>query len=643
MYTVYIEDQVFILDQRQFNDLVITRAVNDIGDVQSRTGDYSQVFVGAMINPNKLIFENAQVLVSGTVKPYRRLAARLEKDGNPVSFGYVRLLSAKDVFRVQYFGGNIDWFKKIGDKSLQDLDLVASNHLWTGDNVIDSRLNNTDWEDVYNYPNCDYGLFETAPIIYWYNFYPGVFQKYLLWKMLQEVGFNIIGDFWNTNIDLPRGFIPFASIFKRDRLYDLRNSGSWDTPAQSLNAAGPPNNIYDIWFTNTLASSDYNILNPTTANSLTILDHVTITFRFQITVDWVSGGNTSFQLAAMYTDTNGNPAFDVIFDPLSYPITAGGSITIDEERTITMQRSTFKFRYKGFSVVASDINISAFQLDVVDYVVDEDTDEYLEITPTFNYVTLASTLPDIQQKDLLVTFFNQYCLMCDTDHQAATVRFFGFNDVIDNLPNYKDWSNKLDLTEDPEIGFEFNNYAQNNKYLYAPDDENQYLLASPEFAGGSFAIDNENLDTEKVVFESKFSSIIRQSDTASGTIRMAFIPKFVGGDEGDCNAYIGTIDFETIHLITINGYTLETTQPALHELSFAYLIPTYHQNFINMLTYVKVIVCLMRLNSVDMNQLDFSKPVWIEYFGAYFYINLIDQYKLTANESTFVTLVRLLS
>jgi hypothetical protein len=49
----------------------------------------------------------------------------------------------------------------------------------------------------------------------------------------------------------------------------------------------------------------------------------------------------------------------------------------------------------------------------------------------------------------------------------------------------------------------------------------------------------------------------------------------------------------------------------------------------------------MRLSALDINQLDFSKPVFVDEFGCLFYLSYVDQFKTNQVDSTEVELVRL--
>jgi hypothetical protein len=543
------------------------------------------------------------------------------------------------VFVLEFYGGNADWFKLIGDKKLSDLDLSDLNHLWTADNVRAARASNVAWTDAYNYANADYGQWQVSNIAYWTDFYPGMYQKYLINKIITGSGFTLHGNFWNNNTDLAEGYIPFCGRFKRDRDYSNRNAGEWDTPVSVFNSG---TNRYDLELTNTVSQTHYNILNDATG-IITILDKCSLTFRLKVTVTNSNISSQAFSFGINYTDDSGTVTdlniVDIFTDPLDNPIPSGATKTFEKTVTIDMNRSEINFYWLMQLNLGTAVSLCEFE--ILDYVVDESTDEYLYVDETFNYITVASTLPDMQQKDLLVHFFNEFCLMCQTDHQINYINLFGFNDLNNNKPSAIDWSSRVDNTVRSSTKFVFQDYAQLNKFLYRHDPENQYLEEDLEYNSGSISIDNEYLEIEKVVFQSEFASIIRQNNSLPGGARMAFIPKFIDGDEVDCAPYIGALRYEATHLVTMNGYPIEASQPALHGLSFEYLIDTYYPAFVEIMRYAKIVDRLLLLNSVEINQLDFSRPIYLEQESAYFYINLIDRYCINKKRSTQVQLIML--
>lgn len=71
------------------------------------------------------------------------------------------------------------------------------------------------------------------------------------------------------------------------------------------------------------------------------------------------------------------------------------------------------------------------------------------------------------------------------------------------------------------------------------------------------------------------------------------------------------------------------------------LIADYYGSILDLVERYKKVTVGIRLNAVDINRLDFTKPVFIQYFNAYFYINKINGYQPGDNNSTEVELVKI--
>ena len=71
------------------------------------------------------------------------------------------------------------------------------------------------------------------------------------------------------------------------------------------------------------------------------------------------------------------------------------------------------------------------------------------------------------------------------------------------------------------------------------------------------------------------------------------------------------------------------------------ILPLFGRTIFEVVEDFKQVTCLFKLNAVDINQLDFFKPVYVKHFNAYFYINKINGYQPDGNESTEVELVKL--
>jgi len=92
----------------------------------------------------------------------------------------------------------------------------------------------------------------------------------------------------------------------------------------------------------------------------------------------------------------------------------------------------------------------------------------------------------------------------------------------------------------------------------------------------------------------------------------------------------------------INGTTVtQASKLTFTELEF----PSLLSNHGNVISYIvkapQTVNRIMRLSPVDINQLDFTKPKWIDLYNCYFYLSFVSQYKVNQVESTEVELIKL--
>jgi len=76
-------------------------------------------------------------------------------------------------------------------------------------------------------------------------------------------------------------------------------------------------------------------------------------------------------------------------------------------------------------------------------------------------------------------------------------------------------------------------------------------------------------------------------------------------------------------------------------LSFARALRDNYQILSTVFDNTKVVEALFLLDLADVRDLDFTRPVYVDYFGAFFYIEQIKQFKVNRRESCYVRLIKL--
>ena len=85
----------------------------------------------------------------------------------------------------------------------------------------------------------------------------------------------------------------------------------------------------------------------------------------------------------------------------------------------------------------------------------------------------------------------------------------------------------------------------------------------------------------------------------------------------------------------------QTSEITYDDITWDVLAAAYWASLTEIIKYPQILKLLMRLSAVDINQIDFSKPKWIEMYQCYFYLSFINQYKVNQVDSTEVELIKL--
>jgi hypothetical protein len=222
---------------------------------------------------------------------------------------------------------------------------------------------------------------------------------------------------------------------------------------------------------------------------------------------------------------------------------------------------------------------------------------------------------------------------------------------LDSIALAKDWSNKLDFTDVPQITYTLD-YSQRNILMYADDDD----VIKPSGTDYTILIDDENLEYEQTLVELPFSAteiierlngvnICKINRFTANAFDVNFQPRsiFITFGSGsfryrfavgsDLGSVVFTTDIPYTHFIDINkDYSLGFERDLYFDL---------WQFISGVIDRTKIVTCLLRLNASDINQLDLTIPVYIEYFNSYFYVSKISGYNPNRNVSTLVELVKL--
>ena len=309
-------------------------------------------------------------------------------------------------------------------------------------------------------------------------------------------------------------------------------------------------------------------------------------------------------------------------------------------------------------------------------------------------IIMSSTMPDISQADFIKYIFFSFGVVPQPDNYSKTVSLDFFKEIEDNIPNAVDWSKKLDTSKSINTDFTelLNKYSRESILNYEEDEDDAELSSYKaetklNFGQGQINIDNDHLDPRKEIYKSPYSPMInilsfnnelyipqikywQYDDDESDFVKefkpspkialitddidwtdltIGFADTFKVNSTGSSSSFIvSNVPFcwfvKTPYITEVNSYdfSLAYDQVQFPNVTDSTLIETYIEDYEKVLNTMKYVKAYFRINEVDINNLDFLTPVYIDRFKSYFYINKIKNYQ-GANKITEVELIKLSS
>lgn len=220
------------------------------------------------------------------------------------------------------------------------------------------------------------------------------------------------------------------------------------------------------------------------------------------------------------------------------------------------------------------------------------------------YYPVGPNLPNIK----VVDFIKQICWLFGlfAIKSDMGVSFIPVETIIDNKGNAVDWSKKLvpiGWTAE-ETSYTFGDFAQKNYFRY---EENE----NAKSADGYMVVQNKTLDHEK--------DLVKLPYTAGGDNRdMSSVPYFKWNDDGE---NIDLVDCgDRIMYLHYESGTGEYPKLSFKGLSFNEIILKYYSYYQDHIKSPFVIKDTFRLTEIDLKNIDYTIPVYIERYAAFFAI-----------------------
>jgi hypothetical protein len=639
------------------------------------------------------------------------------------------------IYQAVIYSDNDNLFKNIGEKFLSDLNLSAYDHSWNYQNVVGSW--SASWTNGYYYPLIDYGFpLNLGKLQAQDNrstqFYPAIYLKTLINQIFTEAEYTYKSDFFNTpffeSLIIPfnnKNLIPSSGILTNQNIIAIgglindvdisaNNIGNVDwgciTWDQELY---DPNGFFDP------STSAYKYI-----GTQSISQRFTVKFNLRINpgnvttneAPWQSWSDNIRLYVVRSKDANGNnvpnwSATPGYFDFINWP-----TISIGGQQRIQL-RSGIDAPYPGWSktqipgtndyictgifttdyinpplrnqeevrfFITRSINNQAAnpKTQFVSYPIDNPPFFQAEIDPTqasqFTLLEMKNLVPaNVKQKDLLVSVFRLFNLYIEPDKESLnTIIIEPKDDYFEKYQTIKDWSNKLDLTNN--IDSEILSNTQNRTYIFTyKSDKDYYNSKYVEYNNQTFGefkydIDNDFLASDKkieVIFsptplnklpgsQNIYLPSIFQLNNGAVTrlegmnIRLLYkSPKFlptnerikVDGVEQSIYPYAGYVDDPLNPQVSLNFGQVDSFYSGYSETNNN-LVYNYYLNTLIEVSDInsKKITANLYLDSNDINQFKFSDLIYLDVdnMAGYYRVNKIIDYDPSKYTTTKVELLK---
>lgn len=644
------------------DEIRLTKAVNDLGDLPSRQGEYSVTLTAPPTKSNYLAFGMIEQINNLSRLPKQINTYYLYESGVLVSNGTARILSVKNGIEFVLISNNSDWVGLLEDRSLRDLDVSENDYSLTTSNTESRRLSTT----KMCLPNVYYGGF-VDPLFPFRtsDFKPAFFVYYLIEKTFSTIGYTLVNQMsaatkslYNKIVTIPTSkwlTVSYTGIsYKGTFVYSDNGGVGWSV--DDLYIGGDLHYVGSelaVGYPTLTAKGSSPVFTDPKAIKITTdvrkPNRISGYIEFETNTNQPLGLTPAFNLLLRDATTN---VFIMFLDgAVPTIVTNAGVYRIDIDVDISAYASS---RLEANIALVSDWTLlgalGSYKILGGEITIYDDGFEQQEQNLLFGYDTVADTagcLPDIKQTDLLRTVVNQFMLLLTTNTLTKEVFFIPLDTVIDNIPNAIDWSDRVDLTEEHEIIYDFfDNYSQRNWMRYKDDDKDTLIFGSG-YGSFYFDYDNENLPAKGEIFQSEFSAIHRSIYTLYGVDKTLAFSEFY--PDKDLNPKLGFSKITTDNLITMTSGTppAQSNEIFFDDIAFANLIQNNYQALQRILNNGIAIKMLMRLTRADFTNMDFSIPIFLDLVTAkghvrgHFYVNQISQYNVGAHDSCEVTLIQI--
>ena len=553
--------------------------------------------------------------------------------------------------------GNSIFFDLVSKLKLRELDMPELDHVWNMQNEYDSRVHT--WTDGYIYGILDAGnQSRQFNELQCQGIPPQVFAKYIFKKIADNFGYTMEGAWWYEPF-FDQVICTIAEPRTGDRLQTQVVVTATKTTNQTF---GTNNNTFiRIGAYDTISTDVWGVFNVNSPNAYEVKFPGKYTFeaRFESDVAKVFPGDPLNIVEARvrlkcYQILNG--VITVLGESQVITTSTGAfddTLTIDielqDELFESQDSNVYCFveayqREGATGTPADPYYRTALTIDFCRFNV------LSVVAPTTHYnrpINIQESLPDWTCGKFINEICNLGGVIPLVDEYDKKIRLFMIKELNDNKITPYAWQDKLDLSAKPQYTFKIDGYARAMNFYWTQDERFGYTLE----------VDNEQLDERVDYIKSSFlymtSSIILGKSWNVGKIPLWDFDKATL--KLDKKSYIGlirqrntSVTYTSYQEADIVGgtqdysfvfFSVQSGSP--YSLNWTYLYKTYYEIIMDgIINNMVQIEADFRLNEFDVNDFDFSRPVWLENPSGYYFLQSMQDFT-TSKESTRVQLIRI--
>ncbi len=549
----------------------ISRSIGTVGEIADRAGDYATSVEIEMTAENLSICENSTIFSANTDFPYRFQFAKLKSGGHSIFENGSAILERIEDDKIVFscFGSLVTLAKILDGLPARDLFMPEIDYQYS----LAVFLQNNTWENGFIFSE----IYVTAISVVRT---PCLFAAYVFRKLFESQGYTVVGnifsdaDFTSALIPMQARELTFGKRKKEEQFFDVTFGSGNDSSGSVFMPSGDSVNLVG------------SVLLATHVSTVSGTIKVGVTFNSP-SESFVGDSAASGRWVQDYQIyLNGIPQ-------------ASGLISVNIGDIITayclFQVGYSDYVYPGDPIPSGGGEVFCswsggrmFLQDIKTTVSIFDDCHFEQILPA-----------EWTQLMLFKEISKMFGIFTVVDNISKTAKCFFFKDVYQNIFSAYDYTEKMSGRAEL-IEFHSDDYAKKNLLVWGEDADYSFSY--------QFEISDESLQEDNTIIESEFSA---SRNNAIDNIA-EIIKTTTGGD---------IIETEVRLLKNIKNPTFDS-----YATFYDFFEPFYQFLPQKMMRRFKRIKIWCKLTGSDVLSFDFSRPIYLQQFNEYFFVEKIEAY-----------------